>query len=294
MELVRVYDEVFSALKIPVVIKLNNRKILSGIAEAMNASGKFTEITIAIDKLDKVGLQGVRQELAVRGISESQMQTLEKFFSLKGNATEQLQQAGALLENSEAGKQGVSELQTVLNYLSVSGATNFPIEIDFTLARGLNYYTGAIIEVKSTSIQMGSLGGGGRYDNLTGMFGLEGVSGVGISFGADRIYDVMEELNIFPSSALNQTKVLFCCFDDKGIEYSLPLVQQLREKNIATEIYPSPEKMKKQMKYADDKKIPYVIVIGDNEMQTGKLAFKNMTSGEQKLLAFEEIISSLE
>ena len=293
MELVRIYDEVFSKLKLPVAIHLNNRKILSGIAEAMNATDKFTDITIAIDKFDKVGLQGVRQDLHNKGISESQMQVLEKFFSLTGTEIEKLEKAAGLMGDSEIGKLGIQELKNVLNYLSLSGTTNSEIKIDFTLARGLNYYTGAIIEVKPVTVQMGSLGGGGRYDNLTGMFGLDGVSGVGISFGADRMYDVLEELKLFPEESLKTTQVLFVCFDEKGIEYALPLAQQFRKENISTEIYPSAKKIQKQMNYANDKKIPFVIVIGDEEMKSGKLAFKNMNSGEQRLLTVDEIISEL-
>ncbi len=293
MELVRIYDEVFSQLKLPVAIHLNNRKILSGIAEAMNATDKFVDITIAIDKFDKVGLQGVRQDLHNKGISESQMQVLEKFFSLTGTEIEKLEKAEGLMGDSEIGKLGILELKNVLNYLSLSGTTNSEIKIDFTLARGLNYYTGAIIEVKPVTVQMGSLGGGGRYDNLTGMFGLDGVSGVGISFGADRMYDVLEDLKLFPEESLKTTQVLFVCFDEKGIEFALPLAQQFRKENISTELYPSAEKLKKQMKYANDKKIPFVIVIGDEEMKSGKLAFKNMNSGEQRLLRSDEIISEL-
>ncbi len=293
MELVRIYDEVFSKLKLPVAIHLNNRKILSGIAEAMNATDKFMDITIAIDKFDKVGLQGVRQDLHNKGISESQMQVLERFFSLTGIEIEKLEKAGVLMGDSEIGKLGIQELKNVLNYLSLSGTTNSEIKIDFTLARGLNYYTGAIIEVKPVTVQMGSLGGGGRYDNLTSMFGLDGVSGVGISFGADRMYDVLEELKLFPEESLKTTQVLFVCFDEKGIEFALPLAQQFRNENISTELYPSAEKLKKQMKYANDKKIPFVIVIGDEEMKSGKLAFKNMNSGEQRLLSSDEIISEL-
>jgi len=293
MELVRIYDEVFSKLKLPVAIHLNNRKILSGIAEAMNATDKFMDITIAIDKFDKVGLQGVRQDLHNKGISESQMQVLEKFFSLTGTEMEKLEKAEELMGDSEIGKMGVGELKNVLNYLSLSGTTNSEIKIDFTLARGLNYYTGAIIEVKPVTVQMGSLGGGGRYDNLTGMFGLDGVSGVGISFGADRMYDVLEELKLFPEESLKTTQVLFVCFDEKGIEYALPIAQQFRKENISTELYPSAEKLKKQMKYANDKKIPFVIVIGDEEMKSGKLALKNMNSGEQRWLSSDEIISEL-
>ena len=221
------------------------------------------------------------------------MQVLEKFFSLTGTELEKLEKAETLMGDSVIGKLGIGELKNVLNYLSLSGTTNSEIKIDFTLARGLNYYTGAIIEVKPVTVQMGSLGGGGRYDNLTGMFGLDGVSGVGISFGADRMYDVLEELKLFPEESLKITQVLFVCFDEKGIEYALPLAQQFRKENIATEIYPSAKKIQKQMQYANDKKIPFVIVIGDEEMKSGKLAFKNMSSGDQRILSADEIISEL-
>ncbi len=293
MELVKIYDEVFSSLNIPVAIKLNNRKVLSGMAESIEAQDKFMDITIAIDKLDKIGLQGVRQELSTKGISESQMQRIERFFSIKAAPSEMIAQAKKLLDNSVTGMKGLEELQQTINYLQLSGALHQQLEIDFTLARGLNYYTGAIIEVKPVNIKMGSLGGGGRYDDLTGMFGLKGISGVGISFGADRIYDVLEELKLFPGNAVSSTKVLWVTFDNKCFEYALPLLQRMRASGISSEIYPSPDKMKKQLKYANDKQIPYIIVIGEEEMKSGKLSFKNMTSGEQQLLSIEEITGRL-
>lgn len=293
MELVKIYDEVFVKLGIEVTIKINNRKILSGMAESINAMDKFMDITIAIDKLDKVGLQGVRQELTYKGLSESQLQVIEKFFSIEGAAKEKLSAAKELLKNSEAGLLGITELEKIFDYLEISGKTASAIEVDFTLARGLNYYTGAIIEVKPNNIKMGSIGGGGRYDDLTGVFGLKGVSGVGISFGADRIYDVMEELKLFPESTQAGTKVLFVHFDEAALNYSLQLVQKVRAAGIAAEIYPSFEKIKKQMKYADDKKIPFVILIGENEMQTGKLTMKNMASGEQQSLMIDEVVVKL-
>jgi len=293
MELVKIYDEVFSSLNIPVTIKLNNRKVLSGMAESIDAQDKFMDITVAIDKLDKIGLQGVRQELTTKGISESQIQRIEKFFSIKGNPSEKIAQAKKGLTDSVTGMKGLEELEQTIHYLQLSGTFHQHLEIDFTLARGLNYYTGAIIEVKPVNIKMGSLGGGGRYDDLTGMFGLKGISGVGISFGADRIYDVLEELKLFPDSAAGNTKVLFVAFDNRCFEYALPLLQQMRAAGISSEIYPSPDKLKKQMKYADDKQIPFVIVIGEDEMGSGKLSFKNMTSGEQQLLSIDGIMEKV-
>jgi histidyl-tRNA synthetase len=293
MELVKIYDEVFGLLGIPVAIKLNNRKVLSGMAESIGAQQQFMDITIAIDKLDKIGQQGVRQELNTKGITESQMQVIEKFFAIKGTPGEMISKAKELLSDSPTGLKGLNELETVLNYLQLSGSLKQKLEIDFSLARGLNYYTGAIIEVKPTNVQMGSLGGGGRYDDLTGMFGLKGISGVGVSFGADRIYDVLEELKLFPESAISTTKVLFVTFDDAALQYALPLLQQVRAEGISSEIYPSPDKLKKQMKYANDKQIPFVIVIGEDEVKSGKLSFKNMTSGEQELLDINEIIQRL-
>ncbi|MBK9730548.1 MAG: histidine--tRNA ligase [Chitinophagaceae bacterium] len=293
MELIRMYDEVFDKLGINVTIKLNNRKVLEGMAESIGAADKFIEITIAIDKLDKVGLQGVRQELTNKGLSESQIQLIEKFFSIHGNAAAKLNAAKDLLKNSETGTKGITELEKIYEYLELTGTTKADVEVDFTLARGLNYYTGAILEVKPNNIKMGSIGGGGRYDDLTGVFGLKGVSGVGISFGADRIFDVMEELNLFPESMQQGTKVLFVHFDDESLKYAMPLVQQLRDEGIAAEIYPSIEKIKKQMKYADDKNIPFVVLIGENETQTGLLTFKNMTSGEQESLTINGVILKL-
>ncbi|MEO5673529.1 MAG: histidine--tRNA ligase [Chitinophagales bacterium] len=293
MELIRIYDEVFTALKLNVTIKVNNRKVLAGMAESSNAIEKLIDITIAIDKLDIIGIQGVRQVLTEKGISESQLQIIERFFGLQGKFNDKLSSAKKLLSSSETGMKGIFELEKVDEYLAMSGATKNPVEVDFTLARGLNYYTGAIIEVKPNDVSMGSLGGGGRYDDLTGMFGLKGVSGVGISFGADRIYDVMEELKLFPASAAKGTQVLFCYFDEAFQNYCLPLVKQVRDAGVAAEIYPSPEKMKKQLKYANDKKIPFVAVVGAHEMQSGKLAFKDMESGEQTGLTIDEIIQRI-
>ena len=293
MELIRIYDEVFHLLNIPVAIKINNRKILSGMAASIGAAEKFIDITVAIDKLDKVGLQGVRQELNNKGITESQMQVIEKFFTAEGSNEYKLNLISTFLNGNEEGTKGISELSQVLNYINLSGKLQSPLEIDFTLARGLNYYTGAIIEVKPTTVQMGSVGGGGRYDDLTGMFGLKNVSGVGISFGLDRMYDVMNELNLFQNISYNNTKVLITNFDSKAEQFALPILQQLRNKNIAAEIFHQSDKLKKQLKYADDKQIPFVILIGENEMKENKVTLKNMRTGEQQLLSVEQVIEYL-
>ena len=294
MELVRMYDEVFDKLGMEVTIKLNNRKVLAGMAESVNATDKFIDITIAIDKLDKIGLQGVRQELTNKGLSESQLQVIEKFFSISGTPTQKIAGASELLRHSATGMKGLEELGEIYKYLELTGKTKSDVEIDFTLARGLNYYTGAILEVKPENIKMGSVGGGGRYDDLTGVFGLKGVSGVGISFGADRIYDVMDELKLFPESVQTGTKVLLVHFDEASLLFALPLVQQIRAEGIPAEVYPAVEKIKKQMKYADDKNIPFVVLIGETEMKTGNLTLKNMLSGEQESLTINAVILKLQ
>jgi histidyl-tRNA synthetase len=293
MELIRIFDEVFLLLGIAVTIKLNNRKILSGMAASINASDKFSDITIAVDKLDKIGIQGVRQQLITRGLSESQIHVIEKFFSLKDESEQMLHDAKSLLINSEIGQKGIAELKEILQLLEITGITKASVEVDFTLARGLDYYTGAIMEVKSNDVKMGSIGGGGRYDDLTGVFGLKGVSGVGISFGADRIYDVMEELKLFPIGTQAGTKILFIHFNEASLNYSLPLLQKVRAEGISAEIYPSSEKIKKQLKYADEKRILFVVLVGEDEMQSGKLTFKNMQTGAQESLTIEEIIQKL-
>lgn len=294
MELVRMYDEVFDKLGMEVTIKLNNRKVLAGMAESVNATDKFIDITIAIDKLDKIGLQGVRQELTNKGLSESQLQLIEKFFTISGTPTQKIAGASELLRHSATGMKGLEELGEIYKYLELTGKTKADVEIDFTLARGLNYYTGAILEVKPENIKMGSVGGGGRYDDLTGVFGLKGVSGVGISFGADRIYDVMDELKLFPESVQTGTKVLLVHFDEASLLFALPLVQQIRAEGIPAEVYPAAEKIKKQMKYADDKNIPFVVLIGETEMKTGNLTLKNMLSGEQESLTINAVILKLQ
>jgi histidyl-tRNA synthetase len=292
-ELIQIYDEVFKELELPVTIHLNNRKILEGMAESMNATEKFKTITIAIDKLDKIGLQGVRQLLSENGLTESQLQLLEKFFSLNGHSNEILGQALNLLPNSETGLKGIQELKEIFDLLHSAGGTKHDVKLDFTLARGLDYYTGAIIEVKPLEAKMGSVGGGGRYDDLTGVFGLKNVSGVGISFGADRIYDVMLEQNLFAEQSEFSSQVMFACFDKAALHYCLPLASRLRSEGMAVEIYPAPDKLKKQMKYAGDKSIPFVIVIGEEEMKSGKLSVKNMSTGEQSMKTINEVISYL-
>lgn len=295
VELIQIYDEVFSKLRIDIVIKLNNRKILEGLVQAIDGSGKFKEFTIAIDKLDKIGIGGVKDELISKGFGEGQLQAIEKFFSLHGDHTSILTSTREMLKDSDVGLEGITELELIFDRVESAGPIRNAVEIDFTLARGLDYYTGPIIEVKATQVKMGSIGGGGRYDDLTGTFGLKGIPGVGISFGADRIYTVMEELNLFPESTAKGTSVLFINFDEASEKFALPLLKKVRDADIAAEIYPSAEKLKKQMKYADDKKIPFVVFTGENEMKSTdrKLAIKNMTSGEQKSLTIEEIISML-
>ncbi|MBA2407165.1 MAG: histidine--tRNA ligase [Chitinophagales bacterium] len=293
MELIRIFDEVFLLLGIAVTIKLNNRKILSGMAASINASDKFSDITIAVDKLDKIGIQGVRQQLITGGLSESQIHVIEKFFSLKDESEQMLHDAKSLLINSETGQKGIAELKEILQLLKITGITKASVEVDFTLARGLDYYTGAIMEVKSNDVKMGSIGGGGRYDDLTGVFGLKGVSGVGISFGADRIYDVMEELKLFPIGTQAGTKILFIHFNEASLNYSLPLLQKVRAEGISAEIYPSSEKIKKQLKYADEKRILFVVLVGEDEMKTGKLTLKNMQTGAQESLTIEEIVQKV-
>lgn len=294
MELIRMYDEVFDRLGIQVIIKLNNRKILAGMAERADAMDKFTDITLAIDKLDKIGLQGVRQELIKKELTESQLQLIEKFFTIRGTARQMIEAASDMLQQSATGMKGVEELQKIYQYLELSGPTKAEVVIDFSLARGLNYYTGAILEVAPLNIRMGSIGGGGRYDDLTGIFGLKGVSGVGISFGADRIFDVMEELKLFPETVQAGTKVLFVHLDEASLLYALPFVQQVRAEGIAAELYPATDKIKKQMKYAGDKDIPFVVLIGENERTTGKLTLRHMKSGEQEALSVGDVILRLQ
>ena len=278
-------------------IKINNRKILSGIAEIIGKPELIVDMTVAIDKLDKIGFDGVTKELLERGFNNDDIEKLEPVIMLKGSNVEKLESLKSVLATSAIGLKGIAEIETVFNYVSklttsISHLTS-SIELDITLARGLNYYTGCIFEVKTNEVAMGSIGGGGRYDDLTGMFGLKDLTGVGISFGADRIYDVLEELNLFPASAAQGTKVLISNFDEAAELYALPILQQLRNQGIAAELYPSSAKLKKQMSYADGKNIPYVVLIGDDEMESGLLTFKNMESGEQEKLTIIEIIARI-
>lgn len=292
VELMQIIDTVFSRFGIRVAIKINNRKILTGIAEVIGEKEKIVDITVAIDKLDKIGLDGVNAELRKNGISETAIEQLQPIIMLEGNNDEKLQTIADVLKASEIGLKGVEETKFILDMLKQSGLHN-PIDLDLTLARGLNYYTGAIFEVKALDVEIGSITGGGRYDNLTGIFGMPGLSGVGISFGADRIYDVLNTLDLYPKESKQGTEVLFVNFGMSETAYCLPIIAQLRQANVATEIFPDKAKMKKQMSYANAKHIPYVVLAGENEMAQHKVTLKDMNTGEQFLLTGEEIISKL-
>ncbi len=292
VELVQIMDEVFSRLGFRVSVKLNNRKILSGIAEIIGAADKITDITVAIDKLDKIGLEKVNEELSAKGIAPAAIDQLQPIILLSGTTAEKLGRLRELLASSETGTKGVEEMEYIFSKTAALGLRN-EVTLDLTLARGLNYYTGAIIEVKALDAEMGSITGGGRYDNLTGIFGLPGVSGVGISFGADRIYDVLSQLNLFPESFSHSTDVLFVNFGEKEADYLLPLVTRLRREGICCELYPEAEKMKKQLSYADSNHIPYVAMVGENEMKEGQIGLKNMLSGEQKNVTLQELLQEV-
>lgn len=301
-EFILIYHEALSKLGLKdFTIKINNRKILSGIAEIIGKPELIVDMTVAIDKLDKIGLDGVAKELIERGFTEADIEKLKPVILLEGTNVAKLESLKAVLSTSETGLKGIEEIEKVFDYVTkLSGQENAirdtqyaNLELDITLARGLNYYTGCIFEVKTNEVAMGSIGGGGRYDDLTGMFGLKDLTGVGISFGADRIYDVLEELNLFPTSAQQGTKVLISNFNEQAELYALPLLQQFRTANIAAELYPSSAKLKKQMSYADAKNIPYVILIGEEEMQNNLLTLKDMASGEQQKLTAAEIIERL-
>lgn len=297
-EFVLIYQEALSNLGLKdFTIKINNRKILSGIAEIIGKPELIVDMTVAIDKLDKIGLDGVSKELIERGFTEADVEQLKPVILLQGTNEEKLASLKAVLSNSEIGLKGIAEIETVFSYINgLTAQSSNPtstLELDITLARGLNYYTGCIFEVKTNEVAMGSIGGGGRYDDLTGMFGLKGLTGVGISFGADRIYDVLEELNLFPTSAATGTKVLISNFDVEAEQYALPILQQLRVAGIASELYPSAAKLKKQMSYADAKNIPFVILIGTDEMQSGQLTLKDMQSGNQERLDVDAILAKL-
>ena len=292
VELMQIEDEVFSRLGVRVQIKINNRKILTGIAEVIGASDKIVDITIAIDKLDKIGEDGVVAELTEKGLSEEQIGRLRPIINLSGSNSEKLAIIAQVLSGSEAGQKGVEETRFILDTLQHLSLRN-QIELDLTLARGLSYYTGAIFEVKALDTPMGSISGGGRYDNLTGIFGLPGLSGVGISFGVDRIYDVLGALNLYPGDALQTSRVLFINFGDRETSYQLPILARVRQAGIRAEIYPDQSKMKKQMSYANQKQIPFVVLAGENEMAQGKVTLKNMLTGEQSLVNPDELIENL-
>ena len=292
VELIEIMNEVFRRLGIRVCIKINNRKILSGIAEMIGEPDKITDITVAIDKLDKIGLDLVNEELRGKGLSEQALALLQPVIALQGNNREKLAALKETLRNSPIGLSGIQEIAYILGHVEKLSLTS-EVELDLTLARGLNYYTGAIFEVKALDVEIGSITGGGRYDNLTGVFGMEGVSGVGISFGADRIFDVLNQLNLYPSDALKTTQLLFVNFGEKEIEYLLPVLSRIRAAGIRTELFPEAGKMKKQMGYADSKNIPYVALVGENEMAANKINLKNMLSGEQQLVTTEELIELL-
>ena len=290
VELMQIVDTVFTRFGVRVQIKINNRKILTGIAEVIGAADKIVDITVAIDKLDKIGLENVNQELREDGLTEEQIEKLQPIISLEGANDEKLDTIAQVLAASETGLKGVEESRFILNTLKTLGLKN-EIQLDLTLARGLNYYTGAIFEVKALDVQIGSITGGGRYDNLTGIFGMPGISGVGISFGVDRIFDVLNALDCYPKDAVNGTQLLFINFGEKETAYCLPAVAKAREAGIRTEIFPDSSKMKKQMSYANAKQIPFVALAGENEMAEGKLTLKNMLTGEQQLVTIEELIT---
>ena len=292
IELMQIVDTVFSRFGVRVQIKINNRKILTGIAEVIGAADKIVDITVAIDKLDKIGLDNVNQELREDGLTEDQIAKLQPIISLEGTNEEKLDTIAKVLKDSEVGLKGVEETRYILNTLKVTGLKN-EFQLDLTLARGLNYYTGAIFEVKALDVQIGSITGGGRYDNLTGIFGMPGISGVGISFGVDRIFDVLNALDSYPKDAVVGTQLLFINFGEKETAYCLPAVAKAREVGIRTEVFPDSTKMKKQMSYANAKQIPFVALAGENEMAEGKFTLKNMLTGEQQLLAIEEVIEKV-
>lgn len=292
IELLQLVDEVFSRLKINITIKLNNRKVLAGIAELIGAPEKIIDITVAIDKIDKIGIENVNAELRERGLSEEAIATLQPILAIDGTISQRLEQLESLLATSEVGALGVKELREVVAGVEALGL-RATLDLDVSLARGLNYYTGTIIEVKAQDVQIGSITGGGRYDNLTGVFGLNGVSGVGISFGADRIYDVLNTLDLYPEEAKDSTRVMFTNFGVAEAAASMKMLKELRNAGVAAEIYPDASKMKKQMGYADNLAIPFVAIVGETEMEQNKMMLKNMTTGEQSLVSVEEAIEIL-
>ena len=292
VELMQIVDTVFSRFGIRVCIKINNRKILTGIAEMIGQADKIVDITVAIDKLDKIGLDNVNKELIENGIPADAVEKLQPIINLSGTNKEKLATMREVLKDSEIGQKGVEESEFILGKLEALGLKN-EIELDLTLARGLNYYTGAIFEVKALDVQIGSITGGGRYDNLTGIFGMPGLSGVGISFGADRIFDVLNQLDLYPKEAVNATQLLFVNFGQAEADFCLPILAKVRAAGISAEIYPDSAKMKKQMSYANAKQIPFVAIVGESEMAEGKVNLKNMTTGEQSMLSPDELVEAI-
>ena len=293
VELMQIVDTVFSRFGVRVQIKINNRKILTGIAEVIGAADKIVDITVAIDKLDKIGIDNVNAELREDGLSDEQIEKLQPIIALSGTNDEKLQTIAEVLKSSEVGMKGVEETRYILSVLSSQSSMVNELQLDLTLARGLSYYTGAIFEVKALDTPMGSISGGGRYDNLTGIFGMPGLSGVGISFGVDRIYDVLNALDLYPKDSLLTSQVLFINFGERETAYCLPVVAKVRAAGIRAEYYPDAAKMKKQMSYANAKQIPFVVLAGESEMAAGKLTLKNMLSGEQQLVTPDELIANI-
>ena len=295
VELMQITDTVFSDFGVRVQIKINNRKILTGIAEVIGEADKIVDITVAIDKLDKIGLDAVNDELRQDGISEQAIEKLQPIIKLEGSNAQKLDVIADVLKDSEIGMKGVEEMRFILSALGAldgeKGSLNNELQLDLTLARGLNYYTGAIFEVKAKDVQIGSITGGGRYDNLTGIFGMPGLSGVGISFGADRIYDVLNQLDLYPKEAVNGTQVLFINFGEKEIAYCMPIAQLMRKNGVSTEVYADSVKMKKQMNYANATGVSFVALVGENEMNEGKVTLKNMQTGEQQMVTPEEMLA---
>ena len=290
VELIQMIDTVFQKFGVRVCIKMNNRKILSGLAEMIGQADKIVDITVAIDKLDKIGLENVNAELAEKGIPSASIEKLPPVIMLSGTNEEKLQALKSILSDTETGLKGIEECEFILDRVKNMGGTKNGLELDLTLARGLNYYTGAIFEVKALDVEIGSISGGGRYDNLTGVFGMPGVSGVGISFGADRIYDVLNQLDLYPREAVNSTKLLFVNFGEAEAAFSMQVLMQARKAGINAELFPECTKMKKQMVYANAKQVPFVAIVGESELQEQKLTLKDMNSGEQKLVTPSELV----
>ena len=294
VELMQIVDTVFTRFGVRVQIKINNRKILSGIAEVIGAADKIVDITVAIDKLDKIGIDNVNEELRNDGLTDEQIEKLQPIILLEGTNEEKLATIAEVLKESETGQKGVEETRFILSTLASLGTLNNELQFDLTLARGLSYYTGAIFEVKALDTPMGSISGGGRYDNLTGIFGMPGLSGVGISFGVDRIYDVLNALDLYPKDSLQTSQLLFINFGEKETAYCMSMLAQIRAAGIRAEMFPDAAKMKKQMSYANAKQIPFVALAGDNEIAEGKVTLKNMSTGEQSLVTLSELINKLQ